>query len=32
MMKTFGLELPDSDKAIVINYLAEHYSPETRKK
>ncbi|HKM90878.1 MAG TPA: cytochrome c [Candidatus Acidoferrales bacterium] len=32
MMKTFGLEMPESDRAIVINYLAEHYSPETRKK
>jgi len=32
MVKTFGLDIPESDQAIVIKYLAEHYSPETRKK
>jgi len=32
MEKTFGSDIPDADQATIIKYLAEHYSPETRKK
>jgi cytochrome c5 len=32
MVKTFGIEIPESDQTIIINYLAAHYSPETRRK
>jgi len=32
MAKTFGIPIPDSDQATIINYLSAHYSPETRKK
>jgi len=32
MVKTFGVEIPDSDQTTLINYLSAHYSPETRKK
>jgi len=32
MLKTFGIAIPDSDQTTIINYLAAHYSPETRKK
>jgi mono/diheme cytochrome c family protein len=32
MVKTFGAEIPDSDQTTIVNYLAAHYSPETRKK
>ena len=32
MVKIFGIEIPDSDQTLIINYLTEHYSPDTRKK
>ena len=32
MVKTFGMPIPDADQTTIINYLAAHYSPETRKK
>jgi mono/diheme cytochrome c family protein len=32
MVKTFGIQIPDADQTTIINYLATHYSPETRKK
>jgi hypothetical protein len=32
MVKTFGIEIPDSDQTTIIRYLADHYSLETRKK
>jgi hypothetical protein len=32
MVKTFGIEIPDADQTIIINYLTDHYSPESRKK
>jgi len=32
MVKTFGIAIPDSDQTTIINYLATHYTPETRKK
>ncbi len=32
MVKTFGMPIPESDQTIIINYLATHYSQETRKR
>jgi len=32
MVKIFGANIPDSDQTLIINYLTEHYSPETRRK
>ena len=32
MVKTFGIEIPDSDQTTIINYLAAHYSSGARKK
>jgi len=32
MVKTFGSQIPEADQPKIINYLATHYSPETRKK
>lgn len=31
MINTFGLELPEDAKPIVLKYLQTHYTPETRK-
>jgi hypothetical protein len=32
MVKTYGAEIPEADLPIIINYLAAHFSPETRKR
>ncbi|HVN08621.1 MAG TPA: sulfide dehydrogenase [Patescibacteria group bacterium] len=32
MVKTFGIQIPEEDQPRIVNYLATHYSPETRKK
>ena len=32
MVKIFGIDIPEPDQALIIKYLSEHYSPETRKK
>ena len=31
MVKTYGSEIPPADQAAIINYLAAHFTPETRK-
>ena len=32
MVKTFGMPIPDEDQTKIINYLAAHFTLETRKK
>jgi hypothetical protein len=31
MRKTFGAAIPDAPEALIVKYLATHYTPETRK-
>lgn len=32
MVKTYGAEIPEADLPVIVNYLAAHFSPETRKR
>jgi len=32
MVKTYGADIPEDAQAAILNYLAAHYSPETRKR
>jgi hypothetical protein len=32
MVKTFGIDIPDSEQTLIIKYLSDHYAPGNRKK
>jgi len=32
MVKTYGIEIPEPDEALIVKYLSDHYAPGNRKK